>query len=66
LEKKSGRKLEFSEVRDQVETKLLALRRAEAQERYEQELRAKAQVWVNEATLQAIRGRPATQAATKQ
>lgn len=66
LEKKSGRKLEFSEVRDQVEAKLLAQRRAEAQETYEKEQRAKAQVWVNEATLQAIRGRPATQAAAKQ
>lgn len=66
LERKAGRKLEFTEVREQVEAKLLALRRAEAQEKYEQELRAKAQVWVNEATLQAIRGRPATQAAAKQ
>ncbi|WP_047861560.1 peptidylprolyl isomerase [Archangium gephyra] len=66
LEKKSGRKLEFTEVREQVETKLLAQRRAEAQETYEKELRTKAQVWVNEATLQAIRGRPATQAAAKQ
>jgi peptidyl-prolyl cis-trans isomerase C len=66
LEKKSGRKLEFTEVREQVEAKLLAQRRAEAQETYEKELRAKAQVWVNEATLQAIRGRPATQAAAKQ
>ncbi|WP_375770134.1 peptidyl-prolyl cis-trans isomerase [Archangium gephyra] len=66
LEKKSGRKLEFTEVREQVETKLLAQRRAEAQETYEKELRTKAQVWVNEATLQSIRGRPATQAAAKQ
>ncbi|WP_083682800.1 peptidyl-prolyl cis-trans isomerase [Archangium sp. Cb G35] len=66
LEKKAGRKLEFTEVREQVEAKLLAQRRAEAQETYEQEQRAKAQVWVNEATLQAIRGRPATQAAAKQ
>lgn len=66
LEKKAGRKLEFTEVREQVEAKLLAQRRAEAQETYEKELRAKAQVWVNEATLQSIRGRPATQAAAKQ
>ncbi|HEX5744684.1 MAG TPA: peptidyl-prolyl cis-trans isomerase [Archangium sp.] len=66
LEKKPGRKLEFAEVRDQVETKLLAQRRAEAQETYEKELRTKAQVWVNEPTLQAIRGRPATQAAAQQ
>ena len=66
LERKPGRKLEFSEVREQVEGKLLAQRRAEAQAKYEEELRAKAKVWVNEATLQAIRGRPATQAAAKQ
>ncbi|QRO02976.1 peptidyl-prolyl cis-trans isomerase [Archangium violaceum] len=66
LEKKPGRKLEFAEVRDQVETKLLAQRRAEAQGKYEQELRAKAKVWVNEATLQAIRERPAPQATAKQ
>jgi peptidyl-prolyl cis-trans isomerase C/foldase protein PrsA len=65
-ERKAGRKLDFAEVRDQVEAKLLAQRRAEAQATYEQELRTKAKVWVNETTLQAIRGRPATQAATKQ
>jgi peptidyl-prolyl cis-trans isomerase C/foldase protein PrsA len=66
MEKRAGRKLDFAEVRDQVEAKLLAQRRAEAQSKYEEELRAKAKVWVNEATLQAIRGRPAPQAATKQ
>ncbi|EPX57454.1 Peptidyl-prolyl cis-trans isomerase ppiD [Cystobacter fuscus DSM 2262] len=65
LEKKPGRKLEFVEVRTQVETKLLAQRRAEAQAKYEQELRSKAQVWVNEPTLQAIRGRPVTQKTTE-
>lgn len=66
LERKAGRKLEFPEVREQVEARLLAQRRAEAQAKYEEELRARAKVWVNEATLQAIRGRPATQAAAKQ
>ncbi|WNG32997.1 foldase [Archangium minus] len=66
LEKKAGRKLEFAEVREQVEAKLLEQRRSEAQTKYEQELRAKAKVWVNEATLQAIRGKPATQAAKKE
>ncbi|HEX8537055.1 MAG TPA: peptidyl-prolyl cis-trans isomerase, partial [Cystobacter sp.] len=65
LEKKPGRKLEFTEVRAQVEAKLLARRRAEAQAKYEQELRSKAQVWVNEPTLQAIRGRPVTQTTTR-
>ncbi|WP_434386130.1 peptidylprolyl isomerase [Melittangium boletus] len=65
LEKKPGRKLEFTEVRDQVEARLLARGRAEAQAKYEQDLRGKAQVWVNEATLQAIRGRPVTHTAAK-
>jgi peptidyl-prolyl cis-trans isomerase C len=65
LEKKPGRKLEFSEVRDQVEAKLLARGRADAQAKYEQDLRKKAQVWVNEATLQSIRGRPAPHAAAR-
>jgi peptidyl-prolyl cis-trans isomerase C len=58
LERKGPRKLDFTEVRDEVEAKLLERKRAEAQARYEQEQRAKAKVWVNEATLQAIRGRP--------
>jgi peptidyl-prolyl cis-trans isomerase C len=61
LERKAGRKLEFVDVREQVEARLLEQRRSEAQTKYEQELRARAQVWVNEATLQAIRGKPATQ-----
>jgi len=65
LEKKPGRKLEFTEVREQVEAKLLARGRAEAQAKYEQDLRSKAQVWVNEANLQAIRGRPVTHTAAK-
>ena len=66
MEKKAGRKLEFADVREQVEVRLLEQRRAEAQTKYEQELRAKAQVWVNEATLQAIRGKPATQPAARE
>jgi peptidyl-prolyl cis-trans isomerase C/foldase protein PrsA len=66
LEKKAGRKLEFADVREQVEARLLEQRRAEAQTKYEQELRAKAQVWVNEVTLQAIRGKPATQPAARE
>ena len=66
LERKAGRKLDFAEVRHLVEAKLLAQRRAEAQTKYEEELRAKAKVWVNETTLQAIRGRPAAPAAAKQ
>jgi len=59
LEKKGPRKLDFTDVRDEVETKLLASKRAEAQARYQEEQRAKAKVWVNEAVLETIRGRPA-------
>jgi peptidyl-prolyl cis-trans isomerase C/foldase protein PrsA len=62
-ERKPGRKLEFLEVRGQVEQRLLAQKRAEAQRAYEQELRAKAKIFVNEAALQAIRGRPVPPAA---
>lgn len=59
LERKPARKREFAEVRQQVEAKLLGKKRVEAQEAFEKELRDKAQIHVNEATLQAIRGRPA-------
>ncbi|WP_434346517.1 peptidylprolyl isomerase [Myxococcus virescens] len=64
LERKPARKREFVEVRSLVEGKLLEQKRSQAQETFEQELRQKAQVQVNEATLQAIRGRPAPQQAT--
>ncbi len=63
LERKPARKREFAEVRQQVESKVLEQKRAQAQEAFEQELRQKAQIHVNEATLQAIRGRPAPQQA---
>jgi peptidyl-prolyl cis-trans isomerase C/foldase protein PrsA len=66
VERRPARKLELSEVRKEVEQRLVEHKRAQAQATYEQELRAKAKVWVNEATLQAIRGRPAPQAAAKQ
>jgi peptidyl-prolyl cis-trans isomerase C/foldase protein PrsA len=64
-ERKPARKREFSEVRQLVEAKLLEKKRAEAQEAFEKELRDKAQVQVNEATLQAIRGKPVPQQAAK-
>ena len=64
-ERKPARKREFSEVRQLVEAKLLEKKRAEAQETFEKELRDKAQVQVNEATLQAIRGKPVPQQAAK-
>jgi parvulin-like peptidyl-prolyl isomerase len=63
LDRKPARKKDFTEVRAQVEAKLLELKRAEAQEAFESELKAKATIWVNEATLQAIQGRAAPQAA---
>lgn len=65
VEKKAGRKQEFSEVRAQVEAKLLAQRRAEAQTKYEQELRSRAQVWVNEPLLQSLRARTSPAPATR-
>jgi peptidyl-prolyl cis-trans isomerase C/foldase protein PrsA len=65
LERKPARKREFAEVRQLVEAKLLEQKRTEAQESFEKELRDKAQVQVNEATLQAIRGKPAPQQAAK-
>jgi peptidyl-prolyl cis-trans isomerase C/foldase protein PrsA len=65
LEKRPARKREFAEVRQAVEAKLLEQKRSEAQDAFEKELREKAQVQVNEATLQAIRGKPAPQQAAK-
>ena len=49
----------FAEVRAQVEAKLLAQRRAEAQEEYVQELQGAGAGPGERAALQAIRGRPA-------
>ncbi len=63
LERRPARKREFAEVRNLVEGKVLEQKRAQAQETFEKELRQKAQVQVNEATLQAIRGRPVPQQA---
>ncbi|NOK12470.1 peptidylprolyl isomerase [Corallococcus exercitus] len=63
LERRAPRKRELAEVRSKVEGRLLEAKRAAAQEAFEKELRDKAQVVVNEATLQTIRGRPAPQAA---
>ncbi|MBZ4395525.1 peptidyl-prolyl cis-trans isomerase [Myxococcus sp. MISCRS1] len=59
LERKPARKRDFAEARQWVEAKLLEHKRTEAQEAFEKDLRDKAQVQVNEATLQAIRGVPA-------
>lgn len=62
LDRKPARKRDFAEVRGQVEAKLLERKRAEAQEAFTAELREKAKVVVNEATLQTIQGRPAPRA----
>jgi peptidyl-prolyl cis-trans isomerase C len=62
-ELKPARKRDFPEVRKQVEARLVKLKQAGAHEAFEKELRDKAKIWVNEATLQAIRGKPAPQAA---
>ncbi|MCP3098314.1 peptidylprolyl isomerase [Myxococcus sp. K15C18031901] len=62
LERKAARKRDLGEARQWVEAKLLEQKRTEAQEAFEKELRDKAQVQVNEPTLQAIRGQPAAPA----
>ncbi|NTX05358.1 peptidyl-prolyl cis-trans isomerase [Myxococcus sp. CA051A] len=59
LERKPARKRDFAEARQWVEAKLMEQKRTEAQDAFEKELRDKAQVQVNETTLQAIRGQPA-------
>lgn len=59
LDRKPARKKDFAEVRAQVEQRVLEQKRAEAQEAFEADLKAKATIWVNEATLQTIQGRPA-------
>jgi peptidyl-prolyl cis-trans isomerase C len=63
LDRKPARKKDFAEVRGQVEARVLAHKRAEAQAAFEAELRDKANIVVNEATLQAIQGRPVPAAA---
>jgi len=65
IELKPARKRDFTEVRKQVEARIVKVKQAEAQESFEKELQAKAKIWVNEPTLQAIRGRPTPQAAVK-
>lgn len=63
IEFKPARKRDLAEVRKVVETRLVKLKQAEAQEAFEKDLRDKAKIWVNESALQAIRGRPAPQTA---
>jgi peptidyl-prolyl cis-trans isomerase C len=58
LERRPARKRELSDVRTQVEARLLEDKRLQAQEEYLAALRARAQVWVNEPVLQALKIRP--------
>lgn len=62
LERKPARKRELIEVRRQVEEKILAQKRVQAQEEYVRGLSEKAELRVNEQTLAAVRGKvpPAT------
>lgn len=65
IEFKSARKRDFAEVRSQVEARVMKLKQEEAHEAFEKALQDKAKIWINEATLQAIRGQPARQASAK-
>ncbi|HEY0881855.1 MAG TPA: peptidyl-prolyl cis-trans isomerase [Archangium sp.] len=58
LEKKPARKRELNEVRGQIEEKLLAVLRAEAQKAYVAGLRKKATIVVNDETMVLVSGRP--------
>lgn len=63
LDRQPARSREFGEVRAEVERRLLADKRAQAQDAFLRELKARGQVRVNETTLQAIRPPPAPAAA---
>jgi peptidyl-prolyl cis-trans isomerase C len=54
LERRAAQKREFSEVRGQVEQKLVALKRAEAQKTWVAKLKQEASIQVNEPLLQSI------------
>jgi len=64
LEKRPGRKKELSEVRSEVERRLLDEKRRDAQKEYVKALREKAQVQVNEPVLLAVTGKPNRSAAS--
>ena len=59
LEKKPGRKREFTEVRGVIEERMLASLRSEAQKAYVAGLRAKATVVINDESLVLVSGRVA-------
>ncbi len=58
LEKRPARKKELAEVRSMIEAKLLAAARADGQQRFVQQLKAKAELKVNDEVLLAVTGRP--------
>ncbi|MDC0711240.1 peptidyl-prolyl cis-trans isomerase [Stigmatella sp. ncwal1] len=62
LEFKPARKRDFLEVRAKVEAREVKRKQEEAHEAFEKALLDKAKLWVNEPTLQSIRGRPVPQA----
>ncbi|ADO75662.1 peptidylprolyl isomerase [Stigmatella aurantiaca] len=62
LEFKPARKRDFVEVRAKVEAREVKRKQEEAHEAFEKALLDKAKLWVNERTLQSIRGRPVPQA----
>ena len=63
LDKRPAVRKDFAQVRGEVEKKLLRAKRLQAQADYVQALRAKAQIHINEAALQAATGLPAAEAA---
>lgn len=58
LEKKGARKRELSEVRGQIEQRLLAEMRERAQKEYVRSLKEKAKLVINDQVLQTVTGRP--------
>jgi parvulin-like peptidyl-prolyl isomerase len=54
LEKRAARKMELSEIRGEVERRLLKQKREEAQKEFVEELRKKAQISINSQALDAV------------
>lgn len=65
LERRPARKKELAQVRGEVERRLLERRRADAQKEYLRQLREKAQIQVNDKTLQAVSLKAQTRDADK-
>lgn len=64
LERKAPRKKELAQVRGEIEQKLLAEKRAQAEKDFIRQLREKAEIRINEPRLQHIVARPARGKAT--